>query len=268
MTSGEPLYEQRRIRGFSRRFGDCSGSTVFAALPDRRLVLTPEIRAFLGFLPDSVNSFPSTRKCALALGVPGGPRWDLGRAGCGVPRDGVLLARVEDHHGGSGPVRGRRGAVDLEPGRALDASVGDQARTGGRVGRLLPRGGAPGDDRGLATAVVGAGASGLGPPPAATPAEGARDRGRGGDRDALWSSGQPGDETGAELLPAECREGADGLRADRQVEATDREWSNRECDPPRGEPAVEGGEYLLAQAECGGGPVVAIVLQGGSLEPA
>src|SRR5512135_11866 len=68
MTSGEPLYEQRRIRGFSRRFGDCSGSTVFAALPDRRLVLTPEIRAFLGFLPDSVNSFPSTRKCALALG--------------------------------------------------------------------------------------------------------------------------------------------------------------------------------------------------------
>src|SRR5512135_2960073 len=66
-TSGEPLYEQGRIRGFSRRFGDCSGSTVFAALPDRRLVLTPEIRAFLGFLPDSVNSFPSTRKCALAL---------------------------------------------------------------------------------------------------------------------------------------------------------------------------------------------------------
>ena len=42
---------------------------MFAALPDRRLVLTPEIRAFLGFLPDSVNSFPSTRKCALALGV-------------------------------------------------------------------------------------------------------------------------------------------------------------------------------------------------------
>src|SRR5512135_306586 len=69
MTSGEPLYEQRRIRGFSRRFGDCSGSTVFAALPDRRLVLTPEIRAFLGFLPDSVSSFPSTRKCALALGL-------------------------------------------------------------------------------------------------------------------------------------------------------------------------------------------------------
>src|SRR5512135_3054841 len=68
-TSGEPLYEQGRIRGFSRRLGDCSGSTVFAALPDRRLVLTPEIRAFLGFLPESVSSFPSTRKCALALGI-------------------------------------------------------------------------------------------------------------------------------------------------------------------------------------------------------
>src|SRR5512135_3059334 len=66
-TSGEPLYEQGRIRGFSRRFGDCSGSTVFAALPDRRLVLTPEIRACLGLLADSVSSFPSTRKCPLAL---------------------------------------------------------------------------------------------------------------------------------------------------------------------------------------------------------
>src|SRR5512135_2137710 len=66
-TSGEPLSEQGRIRGFSRRLGDCSGSTVFAALPDRRLVLTPEIRAFPGSLPDSLSSFPSTRKCALAL---------------------------------------------------------------------------------------------------------------------------------------------------------------------------------------------------------
>src|SRR5512135_502617 len=81
-TSGEPLYEQGRIRGFSRQLGDCSGSTVFAALPDRRLVLTPEIRAFLGLLPGSVSSFPSKRKCALAL-APGRTRSDP--LVCGAP---------------------------------------------------------------------------------------------------------------------------------------------------------------------------------------
>jgi uncharacterized protein YndB with AHSA1/START domain len=40
---------------------------VFAALPDHRFVLTPEIMASLGVLPGSVKSLPSTRKCALAL---------------------------------------------------------------------------------------------------------------------------------------------------------------------------------------------------------
>src|SRR3954447_13506494 len=31
-----------------RGFEDCSGSTTFAALPDRRLLLTPEIKALFG----------------------------------------------------------------------------------------------------------------------------------------------------------------------------------------------------------------------------
>src|SRR5512135_3417619 len=80
-TSGEPLYEQGRIRGFSRRFGDCSGSTVFAALPDRRLVLTPEIRAFLGFLPDSVKLFSINEKVCAGPGskVTLYATWPLGR---------------------------------------------------------------------------------------------------------------------------------------------------------------------------------------------
>src|SRR3954471_737154 len=77
------------------RCGECAGRTAFATLPDRRLVRTPEIRAFFGSLPDSVKSFPSTRKCALALGaVVLAEGADLG-VDLGVEPVGPLHGRLE-----------------------------------------------------------------------------------------------------------------------------------------------------------------------------
>src|SRR3982750_1950786 len=93
---------------------------------------------------------------------------------------------------------------------------------------------------------------------------------RAGRRNDMISDPRGGDRflgTDPCVFPAEWCEGSAGLRAARGVEDADRQWSDREHDPPCGELAVEGGEYLLAQEKCGSGSVVAFVLQGGALEP-
>src|SRR5512135_503750 len=197
---------------------------------------------------------------------PAGHRRNTGRPGCDLQVDGVLPARVGDHEGGSDPLRRRWGALDLEPGRDDASSVRHQTGPDRRGGGLLPCGGPSGQDRGLTAAVDRAGASEVDSTPATTPPERASRRGPGGYRRGVWPPREPGIEARAQLLQAGRGSEADGLRTDRGVEAADRQWRDREYDPTCGEPAVEGGEYLLAQEERRSGTVVAIVLQGGTLE--
>src|SRR5512147_2906489 len=110
---------------------------------------------------------------------------------------------VSHRHSRQDPVRGRWGALDLESRRGTVASLGDQTGTGRRVGGLLSCGGAPGQDRGLAGALDGTGASDVDSSPTATSSEGKDRRGANGDRRTLWPALEQGVETGAWVLQAE-----------------------------------------------------------------
>src|SRR5215216_4008266 len=112
---------------------------------------------------------------------------------------------MSDRYGGQDPVRRRWSPLDLESSGGVAAPVGDQAGTDGRIGGLLSCGRASGQDRGLAAALDGSGASTLDRSPETTAAQGEARRGASGDRRTVWPPREPGLETGARLLPAECQ---------------------------------------------------------------
>ena len=86
---------------------------MFAALSGRRLVLKPEKRAFLGFLPDSVRYFPSTRKGAMALPSPRRHAGDYRRSGVQVRS--VKICASESAYSGRTPDTTRQTANDPRP---------------------------------------------------------------------------------------------------------------------------------------------------------